>query len=300
MADSSNTIFSEPSSTPSSSDTDSVDSDPNASDPNASGESHNAPPDPASASGSASGISPDSGPASNDYPTNESTDNPSDGLAQNGSGATPTVLPTPSPQPAALAPTSALDSVGASQQPSALPNHIPPSSLGSKSDNHTKTIIIASSVSGGVALILALAVILFVYRRRFLGRRSATFVNVMPSSARRGSDATWIGPPAGKSYADDKLEGGDRNSNSSLESEATTLADFTASRAKSGAFGRPSHTPKPSLDTIKMQLDPLVPADPFEKPALALVEKSRPSLDKVAARPAALPVKGKRGILNAD
>ncbi|KAL7278742.1 hypothetical protein ACG7TL_007745 [Trametes sanguinea] len=292
MSDSTNTVPPDPNSSPS--------SDPNSADADSSS-SGAPPPDPAATDQTATDSDSSSGPGTPadsdsdtvDNPSNESTGDPSDGLAQNraGSGSTDTTSPSPSPnpQPAALAPASSADPLSSPQQPSALPNSSPPLSLGSKSDSHTKTIIIASSVSGGVALILAVAVILFVYRRRFLRRRDAKFVNAVPSTGRRGSDATWIGPPAGKSYDDDKLEAGNRNSHGSMQSETTTLADFVAARAKSGAISTPSHTPKPSVDKIKAQLDPLVPEDPFEKPSLALVDKPRSSLDQITAQPVVVP-----------
>lgn len=154
------------------------------------------------------------------------------------------------------------------------------------SDDNTKTIIIASSVSGGVALILALLVIIWVYRRRNNKRRNTAFEPAIPPPIRRGSDATWIGPKVASSFEESKLEAGNRNSEASLESETTTLADFVTARGKSGAFSTPSHTPRPSLDKIKTQLDPMVPSDPFERPRLSIVEKPRSSLDRVATPPA--------------
>ncbi|KAI9058728.1 hypothetical protein FKP32DRAFT_1218492 [Trametes sanguinea] len=291
MSDSTNTVPLDPnsssSSDPSTTDADSIASESPPPDPSATDQT-------ATDSSSGSGTPPDSGSGTVGSPSDGTTDTSAEGVAQNGAGSgstdTPSPLPSLNPQPAAVTPPSSGEPLSAPQQPSALPNSSPPLSLGGKSDSNTKTIIIASSVSGGVALLLALAVILFVYRRRFLRRRDATFVNAMPSTSnRRGSDATWIGPPAGKSYDDDKLEAGNRNSHGSLQSETTTLADFVAARAKSGAFSTPSHTPKPSLDKINTQLDPLVPADPFEKPNLAVVDKPRSSLDQVPTQPVTVP-----------
>ncbi|KAI0633051.1 hypothetical protein C8Q77DRAFT_1158481 [Trametes polyzona] len=181
--------------------------------------------------------------------------------------------------------------VGSDPQGSSAPNALPDTgnsgnssslSLGSDSDKHTRTIIIASSVSGGVAIILALLVMIFVYRRRSNKRRNTVFVDAVPPPGRRGSDATWIGPKAGPSFDDDKLEAGNRNSDATMESETTTLADFMAARAKSGAFSTPSHTPRPSLDKIKTQVEPMVPTDPFERPRLSIVGKPRSSFDQAA------------------
>ncbi|KAI0651117.1 hypothetical protein C8Q79DRAFT_921962 [Trametes meyenii] len=187
----------------------------------------------------------------------------------------------PTPPITSLAPDSV---VGSPQQPSAIPNSLGDTGvdtsrgLGGKSDSQTETIIIASSVSGGVALVLALVVVFLVYRRRNTRRRSANFADAPPTLARQGSDATWIGPPAAKGYDDPKLEAGDRNSNATLESSATTLADFTMVRATSGAFSTPTHTPRPSADKIKTQVVPMVPSDPFEKPRLSLADQPRGSL----------------------
>ncbi|KAI0830319.1 hypothetical protein BC628DRAFT_998245 [Trametes gibbosa] len=197
--------------------------------------------------------------------------------------------------------------VGSGLQPSPSPNvnALPdngtpggnvPQSLGGKSDDHTKTIIIASSVSGGVAVILALLVLLFVYRRRRRTnkRRLTAFVDAMPNSNHRDSDATWIGPKARLSFDESKLEAGNRNSDSSMGSDATTLADFAGARAKSGGFSTPSHTPKPSLDKINTHMEPMVSEDPFEKPRLSIADQARASLDKVA-QPVPAPRRRKSG-----
>ncbi|KAH9886721.1 hypothetical protein C8Q73DRAFT_669078 [Cubamyces lactineus] len=239
----------------------------------------------------------------------DTTDTPTSGFGQNGanSGIPDSVTQNPATaQESPLAPGSS-GPLGNGQQPTASPNSVSdtngsnssnaPLSLGSKSDKSTKTIIIASSVSGGVALILVLVVIFIVYRRRNTRRRGAKFVNAIPGLERRGSDATWIGPAAGKSFEDDNLEAGNRNSDASFESEAT-LADVVAARAKSGAFSTPSHTPRPSIDKIKTDLQPMVPEDPFEKPRLSLADGQRTSLDQVAPQPVAVQRQRKSGAPN--
>ncbi|KAI0331377.1 hypothetical protein GY45DRAFT_634254 [Cubamyces sp. BRFM 1775] len=242
-------------------------------------------------------------------PLGGGTDTPTSGFDQNGanSGIPDSVNQNPTTaQESQLVPGSS-SPIGSGLQPTASPNSIAdtngshssnvPLSLGSKSNSSTKTIIIASSVSGGVALILALVVIFFVYRRRNTRRRDAKFVNAIPELERRGSDATWIGPAAGKSFEDDNLEAGNRNSDASFESEAT-LADVAAARAKSGAFSTPSHTPRPSIDKIKTDLQPMVPEDPFEKPRLSLADGQRPPLDQAAPQPVAFPRQRKSGAPN--
>ncbi|KAI0659550.1 hypothetical protein C8Q70DRAFT_116985 [Cubamyces menziesii] len=254
-------------------------------------------PDSNSTGDSDSGIPSDPNAGTVDDPLGGGTDSTStSGFGQNGadSGIPDSVNQDPAgAQEASLFPSSSI-TAGTGLQPTARPNSIAdtngsaPHSLGSKSDKSTKTIIIASSVSGGVALILVLLVIFVVYRRRNTRRRGANFVNAIPELERRGSDATWIGPAAGKSFDDDSLEAGNRNSDASFESE-TTLADVTAARAKSGAFSTPSHTPRPSIDKIKTDIQPMVPEDPFEKPRLSLADGQRTSLDQAAPQPVTLP-----------
>ncbi|KAI0673174.1 hypothetical protein C8Q78DRAFT_970338 [Trametes maxima] len=221
-----------------------------------------------------------------------STSGVTDGTDPNAVNNTPLPSnPTQTVQPTPPFTSSAPDSVVNGQQPSANPNSLGDTgadasrSLGGKSDSQTETIIIASSVSGGVALILALVVILFVYRRRNTRRRSANFANDTPILARQGSDATWIGQPAAKGYDDPKLEAGERNSNATLESSVTTLADFTMVRATSRPFTTPTHTPRPSADKIKTQVTPMVPSDPFEKPRLSLADQPRASLYQASQAP---------------
>ncbi|KAI8996312.1 hypothetical protein BD414DRAFT_534024 [Trametes punicea] len=304
MSDATNDVPLDPGSTISSPEPTSTASDPGSSDPDASDQDQDLDPptDP-----SDDGTVNDPNGSNIIDPATGSDQNGADGDDPNSTGNVPpsTVadspvpsLPVTTPQSAASAPTASVDGPGSGMQPSAVPNSIPeqggstrdsPLSLGSSSDSQAKTIIIASSVSGSVALVLVLVVILFVYRRRVVRRREVTFVNAVRQANRRGSDATWIGPPAGISFDNDKLEAGNRESDASFESEATTLADFAAARSKSGAFSTSSHTPKPSLDKIEPREEPLVPDDPFEKPRLSIVDKPRSSLDRAVAELVALP-----------
>ncbi|KAI0354220.1 hypothetical protein OH77DRAFT_518610 [Trametes cingulata] len=272
-----------PTSTESTTNPDAKASDPASQDPNSSNPNTNSPPD--------SGSQPAPGTQGTDGEFNP-------GSAPGGSG--PVTVPPPSPiasQTVPLDSSPSPNTLSNAQYPSAFPTSLADgdtpskvaSSLGGKSDEQTETIIIASSVSGGVAIILAILVIVFVYRRRNNRSRNTTFMNAVPAPKRRGSDSTWIGPPANISFENGKLEAGNRNSDASIESETTTLADFAAARAKSGAFSTPSHTPRPSVEKIKMQVEPMVPSAPFEKPSLAIVEQPRASLDQVASQPVGAP-----------
>ncbi|KAI0363241.1 hypothetical protein BV20DRAFT_1058215 [Pilatotrama ljubarskyi] len=298
MSDNTNNAPSDPGSAPRSTDS-SSNPDTNASDPasQAPDASHS------------SSLSPDSSsqpdPGSQGTPPGDASDTPGDqnsssASAQDGDSGIVTVLPPSLSASPSVAPESYPSPTlfTNAQQPSVFPTSLADgggspnkvtSALGGKSDEQTMTIIVASSVSGGVAIVLAIIVIILVYRRRNNRRRDTMFVNAVTAPKRRGSDSTWIGPPANVSFDNDKLEAGNRNSDASMDSETTTLADFAAARTKSGAFSTPSHTPRPSVEKIKMQVEPMIPSDPFEKPSLAIVEQPRPSLDQVAARPVAAP-----------
>ncbi|RPD77250.1 hypothetical protein L226DRAFT_363285 [Lentinus tigrinus ALCF2SS1-7] len=129
-----------------------------------------------------------------------------------------------------------------------------------------------------------------VYRRR--NRRnlkSARFANVAvpPPLARTGSDATWIGTRLEngpkESFDEGKLEAGSRTSDAGSIDSNATLADFAAARAKSGAFSTPTHTPRPSVEKLKISNMPMVPEDPFEAPRLSLADRPRPSLEQMIA-----------------
>ena len=143
-------------------------------------------------------------------------------------------------------------------------------------------------MSGAVGLILVVVVIFLVYRRRNRRNRNNTqFVDatVPRPLARTGSDATWIGTRIENgpkdSFNEGKLEAGSRTSDAgSIDSDAT-LADFGAARAKSGAFSTPTHTPRPSVEKLKIASMPMVPEDPFEAPRLSLADRPRPSLEQM-------------------
>ncbi|RDX41612.1 hypothetical protein OH76DRAFT_193623 [Lentinus brumalis] len=158
-----------------------------------------------------------------------------------------------------------------------------------KNAQYRKAIIIASAVSGAVGLILVVAVIFVVYRRRNRrNRNNATFVNAAvprPKPARPASDATWIGTRledgSDGSFDVGKLEAGSRTSEAGSIDSDTTLADFAAARAKSGAFSTPTHSPRPSLEKIKVANMPMVPEDPFEAPVLSMADRPRPSLEQM-------------------
>ncbi|EIW56431.1 uncharacterized protein TRAVEDRAFT_29995 [Trametes versicolor FP-101664 SS1] len=309
MSDSTNDTPLDPSSSPASPDPNSNGSDTNPTDPDLADPNLNNP-DP-----NAGSPVDQAGDGTNTDPTSGATGDPTDTSAQDGSDAgnadgtlppngVSTPLPGIPPQTALPIPTPVTLGSSPSSTPNALPDNgsngsdNQPHSLGGKSDDNTKTIIIASSVSGGVALILILLVIIFVYRRRNNKRRNAEFVDAVaqPQLKRGDSNATWIGPKTDSSSFDEsKLEAGNRHSDASMESEATTLADFAAARAKSGAFSTPSHTPRPSLDKIKTQVEPMVPSDPFERPRLSIVEKPSTSLDQSAPHPVPAPRKRKSG-----
>ncbi|KAI0698182.1 hypothetical protein C8T65DRAFT_742907 [Cerioporus squamosus] len=190
--------------------------------------------------------------------------------------ATPTSTPTPTPTPSGIA--------GSDRD-----NGAAVVAFDSKNAQYRKAIIIASAVSGAVGLILVVVVIFVVYRRRNRrNRNNATFVNAAvsrPKPARPASDATWIGTRLEDGTNDSsnagKLETGSRTSDaSSIDSDAT-LADFAAARAKSGAFSTPTHTPRPSLEKIKVASMPMVPEDPFEAPRLSMTDRPRPPLEQM-------------------
>ncbi|KAI0772335.1 hypothetical protein BD413DRAFT_474123 [Trametes elegans] len=166
--------------------------------------------------------------------------------------------------------------LGSSQQSASNPDSTASASntdnasvaLGSRSNGRTKAIIIASSLSGAVALVLAMVVIFLVYRRSAKRRRPAA-----SEEARRGSDATWIGPPIPAlnnkkldapilaSFDDDKLETGSRNSDATVVSEAYTACTLVSPPAGSPAQSAPFHTPSSSIDTIVSPSSGTAPAD---------------------------------------
>ncbi|KAI0742932.1 hypothetical protein C8Q80DRAFT_1273509 [Daedaleopsis nitida] len=171
-------------------------------------------------------------------------------------------------------------------EPSAVPSTISGSDranngLGfdSHSGDYRKAIIIASALSGAVGLILVAVVIWVVYRRRNKSRRknNTNLVAIAmprpnPSTADRpASDATWIGTRIARpedSFNESKLEAFGRQSRAGSVDSDATLADLNAARMK--AFGTPSHSPRPSLDKLKIVNMPLVPEDPFEAPRLSM------------------------------
>ena len=162
------------------------------------------------------------------------------------------------------------------------------------SNNYRKAIIIASAVSGAVGLILVAVVIFIIYRRRNKRRGGSgggvAFVDATPKPPRPASDATWIGTRIAPvdSFNEGKLESGDRTSKADSVDSDTTLADVAAARAKSGAFSTPTHTPRPSMDKLKIVDVPLVPTDPFEAPRMSIVSVPRRSLEQQV--PQGLPV----------
>ncbi|TBU31010.1 hypothetical protein BD311DRAFT_163414 [Dichomitus squalens] len=252
---------------------------------------------------------PNAGNAS-DPNTGEPTADPNGGVDQNGGdlgnvgGTDPSAGSVGQTQTTGSAPFLPSAIPTASGQPSANPNaisgsdhrHNDANSAGfdSQSNNYRKAIIIASGVSGAVGVILVVIVILVVYRRRNRrrdgGGGGATFVNAVPKPPRPASDATWIGQriaPA-VSFNEDKLESGDRASKADSVDSDTTLADMAVSRAKYGTYSTPTHTPRPSVDKLKIADEPLVPKDPFEAPRMSIVSVSRRSLEQQA--PQGLPI----------
>ncbi|KAH9931617.1 uncharacterized protein BXZ73DRAFT_101528 [Epithele typhae] len=223
-------------------------------------------------------------------------------------------------------PVSLASTLPASTQ-STLPDRTSSTNVGfggnNSSESYRKAIIIASGVSGAVGLILIVVVFLLVYRRKTRGRtpapRVTPFSQAAPkpttplppptaSHARKDSDATWVGAKISTaSFDESKLEAGTRTSDAhSLDSQAT-LADgwqHARSRSKPGAFPTPTHTPKPSMERLRVAELALVPEDPFEAARVNVAARARPSFEQsepaVAAAPILRPRKGSAQLTRID